>query len=202
MRTFLTIAALTMASAGLPAESSAATKTIDLRTSDGAKAIKGEWRYIDVKIVEVATKSADGKPMTTYNIQPKAFGIDYDDKSWELCDPTTLKNPRGGGQVCFCWYRIRITIPEEAAGKKVFFESTVDDYGEVWVDGKLPRKVGDSGGPVVAGFNKPNRVELTDAKPGKVFQIAIFGINGPISAEPGNRIFLGKTVLDLVDPAK
>lgn len=202
MRTLLTIAALAVTTVGSPAVSLAASKIIDLRTAEGVRAVKGEWRYTDVKIVEVPTKSADGKPMTTYNIQPKAYGVEFDDKAWELCDPTTLKNPRGGGQVCFCWYRIKITIPEEAAGKKVFFESTVDDYGEVWVDGKLPRSVGDSGGPVVAGFNKPNRVELTNAKPGKVYQIAIFGINGPISAEPGNRIFLGKTFLELVDPAK
>ncbi|MGE3822429.1 MAG: hypothetical protein AB7I30_23690, partial [Isosphaeraceae bacterium] len=79
-------------------------------------------------------------------------------------------------------------------------QTTVDDYGEVWVDGKLPRKGGDTGGPVVAGFNAPNRLELKDAQPGKVYQIAIFGINGPISAEPGNRIFLGPTFLELIDP--
>ncbi len=201
MRTLLTASILTLLAAGFPTSATAGSKMIDLRTVDGVKAVKGEWRYIDVKIVEVATKSTDGKPMTTYNIQPKAFGPDFNDSSWELCDPTSLKNPRGGGQVCFCWYRIKITIPEEAKGKTVFFESTVDDYGEVWVDGKLPRKPGDSGGPVVAGFNTPNRVELRDAKPGKVYQIAIFGINGPISAEPGNRIFLGKTFLEIVDPA-
>ena len=182
------------------ADAGAASK-IDLRAKAGVEAVKGTWRYSDVKLVEVPTKTVDGKPMMTYNIAPKAFGPEFDDSAWEVCDPTSLKNPRGGGQVCFAWYRIKITIPAAAAGKSVFFQTVVDDYGEVWVDGKLPRKVGDSGGPVVAGFNKPNRVELTDAKPGKVFQIAIFGINGPISAEPGNRIFLGKTVLDLVDPA-
>ena len=202
MRTPLHLAAIALAAASFSTTALAASKTVDLRTVEGVKAVKGEWRYIDVKLVEVPTKTTDGKPTTTYNIEPKAFGPDFDDLSWELCDPTTLKNPRGGGQVCFCWYRIKITVPEEAAGKSVFFESTVDDYGEIWVDGKLPRKPGDSGGPVVAGFNKPNRVELKDAKPGKVFQIAIFGINGPISAAPGNRIFLGKTFLEMVDPAK
>jgi gluconolactonase len=161
--------------------------------------VKGTWRYIDVKIVEVPTKTADGKPTTTYNIEPKAFGPDFDDSKWEVCDPTTLKDARGGGQVCFAWYRIKITIPAEAAGKAVFFQTVVDDYGEIWVDGKLPRKVGDSGGAIVAGFNAPNRVELKGAVPGKVYQIAIFGINGPISAAPGNRIFLRDTFLELVD---
>ena len=59
--------------------------------------------------------------------------------------------------------------------------------------------MGDVGGPIVAGFNAPNRVELKDAKPGKTYQIAVFGINGPISFTPTNRIFLGPTFLELVD---
>ena len=180
------------------ADAGAASK-IDLRTKAGVAAVKGAWRYSDFKLIEVPTKTVDGKPMMTYNIAPKAFGPDFDDSKWEVCDPTTLKNPRGGGQVCFAWYRIKIAIPASAAGKSVFFQTVVDDYGEVWVDGKLPRKLGDSGGPIVAGFNAANRVELKGAEPGKVYSIAIFGINGPISAEPGNRIFLRDTFLDLVD---
>ena len=200
MRTILAVAATAAALTGWPGAAPAAeSKKTDLRTKDGVAAVKGEWRYTDVRLVEVPTKGADGKPTTTYNIEPKASGADFDDSLWEVCDPTTLKNPRGGGQVCFAWYRIKITLPEEAAGKAVFFQTTVDDYGEVWVDGKLPFKPGDTGGPVVAGFNAPNRVELKAAKPGKVYQIAVFGINGPISAAPGNRIFLGPTFLEFAD---
>jgi gluconolactonase len=92
-----------------------------------------------------------------------------------------------------------VTLPPEAEGKSVFFQTTVDDYGEIWVDGKLPRRPGDTGGPIVAGFNFPNRVELKDARPGKTYQLAVFGINGPISATPTNWIFLGPTFLELVD---
>ena len=198
-----TIVFLTALATCLPASSALAAKTkIDLRTKAGVESVKGEWRYSDVKLVEVPTKTTDGKLTTTYNIEPKAFGPEFDDSKWGAVDPTTLKNPRGGGQVCFAWYRIKITIPEDAAGKSVFFQTVVDDYGEVWVDGKLPRKPGDSGGPIVAGFNAPNRLELKNVKPGQVVQIAIFGINGPISAAPGNRIFLGDTFLELVDGAK
>jgi hypothetical protein len=198
MRTLLFGAAV-ISLIGSLATARAESKRIDLRTKDGVAAVKGEWRYAPVKVVEVATKGPDGKPTTTYNIEPKAFAPGFDDSSWELADPTTLKNPRGGGQVCFAWYRIKVTIPEDAAAKAVFFQTTVDDYGEVWVDGKLPRKPGDSGGPIVAGFNAPNRLELKDPVPGKVYQIAIFGINGPISDAPGNRIFLGPTFLEFVD---
>ena len=81
------------------------------------------------------------------------------------------------------------------------FEVVVDDYAEVWVDGRLPAALGDAGGPVVGGFNAPNRVVLTaDARPGQTFQIAVFGINGPISAAPQNYIWLRTAILDLFTP--
>ncbi len=177
----------------------AESQRIDLRTAAGVKSVKGEWRYSDVKIVEVPHKAPDGKPNTTYNIEPKAFGPDFDDSKWEVIAPETLKNRRSSGLVCFNWYRIKITLPADFAGKAVFFQTTVDDYGEVWVDGALPHKIGKSGEAVVAGFNTPNRVQLKDPKPGKVYQIAIFGINGPISFAPKNYIFLGDTFLEIVN---
>ena len=196
----LAIAATLVAALGLVARSAVAEdKKIDLRTADGVQAVKGEWRYADVKIVEGDGTGPDKKPVKTYNIEPKAFGADFDDSGWEVLDPTTLGKARSTGQVCFCWYRIKVTLPEAAAGKTVEFVTTVDDYGEVWVDGKLPRKVGQSGGAIVAGFNAPNRVELPDAQAGKTYQIAIFGINGPIWAAHGNWIFLRDTFLQISD---
>ena len=197
MRILATAVTLVAALGVLAGTARAETKTIDLRTADGVKAVQGEWRYADVKIVEVDGIGPDKKPVKTYNIEPKAFGADFDDSRWEVLDPTTLGKARSTGQVCFCWYRIKVTLPEQAAGKKVEFVTTVDDYGEVWVDGKLPRRVGQSGGSIVAGFNAPNRVELPDAQAGKTYQIAVFGINGPISAAPGNWIFLRDTYLEI-----
>ncbi len=174
----------------------AQSQKIDLATAEGVKAVQGQWRWHDVRIVEVEAK---GVPGTTYNYEPKAQNPDFDDSGWEVIDPTTLKQPRSGGQICFCWYRIKVTLPKEAEGKIVHFVTTVDDYGEVWVDGKLPYKVGQTGGAIAAGFNAPNRVELPDAKAGKTYQIAIFGINGPISVAPGNRIFLRNAYLEMSD---
>ncbi len=144
-------------------------------------------------------KDPQGRPNKTYSIEPKAFAPDFDDSHWEVIAPETLKERRSTGQVCFCWYRIKVTLPDDARGKAAFFQTTVDDYGEVWVDGQLPRKPGAVGGPIVAGFNAPNRVELKDARPGKSYQIAVFGINGPISATPSNYIFLKDTFVELVD---
>jgi gluconolactonase len=199
MRTFATAAALVAAFGLAGGATGAEGKKIDLRTAEGVKAVKGQWRFSDVKIVEATNKSRDGKALSTYDISPKAQAADFDDGAWEVLDPTTLGQSRSGGKVCFCWYRIKITLPDEAKGRAVFFQTTVDDYGEVWVDGKLPRKGGQNGGSVVAGFNAPNRLELKDPAPGKVYSIAVFGINGPISDAPTNRIFLGPTFLEIRD---
>jgi gluconolactonase len=50
---------------------------------------------------------------------------------------------------------------------------------------------------VVGGFNAPNRVILTrDARPGERFQLAVFGMNGPISASPHNYIWMRTATLD------
>jgi hypothetical protein len=177
----------------------AQSRKIDLRTKKGASAVKGQWRYHDVRIVEVAGKNRDGSPNRTYSYEPKAKGPGFDDSGWEILEPERVSSARGNGQICFCWYRIKVTLPPGVEGKSVFFQTTVDDYAEVWVDGQLPRKPGDVGGPIVAGFNVPNRLELKNPHPGKAYQIAIFGINGPISDTPTNWIFLGPTFLELVD---
>ncbi len=49
----------------------AQSQKIDLRTKEGVAAVKGQWRYHDVKIVEVEGKGPDGKPNKTYNIEPR-----------------------------------------------------------------------------------------------------------------------------------
>ena len=167
---------------------------IDLGTKEGVAKVKGQWRFANVKIVEVPGL----KPSTTtYDIDPKAQAADFDDSQWELVDPTTLGRARSTGKVCFCWYRIKITALPEWVGKKVELFTSVDDYGEVWVDGKLPFKVGQINGNLICGHNVPNHVELTDVKAGKIYQIAIFAINGPISMSPKNWIFLHDTYLQI-----
>ena len=110
--------------------------------------------------------------------------------------------------MCFNWYRIEVTIPErvgdfDPTGASVVFEVVIDDYAEVWVNGELPHALGDTGGHVAGGFNAPNRVLLTDdARPGQQFQIAVFGINGPISASPHNYIWMRTATLDFYAPER
>src|SRR5215212_2487666 len=129
MRTLATVATLITA-LGLVGRAGAAAEKIDLRTADGVRAVQGQWRYHEVKIVEVdgTGPPPEKKPVTTYNIEPKAFGADFDDSQWEVLDPTTLGKPRSTGQICFNWYRIQVTLPEGVDGKAVEFVTTVDDY--------------------------------------------------------------------------
>src|SRR5262249_44066451 len=89
----------------------------------------------------------------------------------------------------------------DPTGATIVFELTIDDYAEIWVNGALPLALGQRGGQVVAGFNAPNRVVLTrDARPGQQFQLAIFGMNGPISASPRNYIWIRSAPLDFYAP--
>jgi gluconolactonase len=186
---------------GIPYESSALA-AVDLATRDGAALMQAQWRYSDTRIVQAAfyDPGADGQPGSqsnlTYDILPKAGTRDFDDSGWAQIDPTTLSKPRGQGHLSFNWYRVRLTIPERAGGidttgMTVVFETQVDDYAEVWVDGELPHPTGVEGGPVVRGWNAANRLVIgRDVKPGQQIQLAVFGINGPISKSPTNFIFL------------
>jgi gluconolactonase len=91
----------------------------------------------------------------------------------------------------------------DLTGSTVVFELVIDDYAEIWVNGKLPVVLGQTGGQLVKGFNAPNRVVLTrDARPGQNFQIAVFGMNGPISNPPVNFIWIRSATLDFYAKGK
>jgi gluconolactonase len=63
--------------------------------------------------------------------------------------------------------------------------------------------LGQQGGSVVAGWNAPNRVVLTpNARPGERFQVAVLGINGPISAHSDTYIWIRSATLDFYRPGK
>ncbi len=181
---------------------------IDLASEQGASLVKGQWRYSDTKIVEVDFKAAGadlqptGAPIRTYDVAPHAGRAEFDDSGWEAIGPTTLAARRSTGRLCFNWYRINLTIPErigafETRGSTVVFETSLDDYAEVWVDGELPRRGGQSGGSVVKGWNASNRLVIArDVRPGRRIQLAVFGINGPLSSPPTNFIWMRLAKLD------
>src|SRR5919201_2527367 len=181
---------------------------VDLQTHEGFSLTRGEWRYSDASVqpidfVEVGEDlGPSGPPTRTYDVVPHAQAPDFDDTAWPILAPPDTQRRLGGGRVCFNWYRTAVTIPDrvgdfDPTGATVVFEVVIDDYAEVWVNGELPLALGYTGGQVVGGFNAPNRVVLTrDASPRQTFHIAVFGINGPISASPRNYIWMRNATLD------
>lgn len=176
--------------------------TINLSTAEGAKLVKGEWRYSDTKIIEIDFKGPGpdnqptGAPVKTYDYTPHAGGADFDDSNWQVIDATTLNARRATGRLCFNWYRIKITIPKrienfDPTGATIVFETALDDYAEIWVDGELSRALGQMGGPVISGWNAANRLVIgRNVQPGQQIQLAVFGANGPLSNPPTNFIWM------------
>jgi gluconolactonase len=173
-----------------------ATNVVDLMTKEGAAAFGTQWKVSDVKIVEVpAIQGALPQYKTTYNIEPQAGGANFDDSKWPTIEAKDLAVRRSGGHVAFMWYRGLVTIPAkvgefDTAGAMTVLTIGVDDYAEIWINGEMPRRAGYPSPATIQGFNMPNRVVLSpSAKAGDKFQIAIFGINGPISVAPANTVW-------------
>lgn len=194
-----------------------ADAVVDLRSQEGVNRLKAKWLYQDAKIVEADFKAPGpkgkdklllyptGKNIKTNTLNPagaEVGKIDFDDSKWEVLDPTSLEERRGNGLLSFNWYRINITIPQklgdfDPTGSTAIFEIVVDDYSEIWVDGKLTKYFGQGGNGVANGFNARNRVILTkNARPGQSIQVAILGINGPLANIPDNYIWIRSATVD------
>jgi hypothetical protein len=167
---------------------------VDLMTEAGSAVFGARWRASEAKIVECPALS-DSMPefTTTYDIEPHAELTGFDDSAWAEVPAAELGARRGGGMVSFFWFRTILTIPPSAAGfdtagAKAVLHVNIDDYAEIWVNGALPRAAGRPSPSCIQGFNMPNRLVLGDniVEPGERFEIAVFAINGPISAAPAN----------------
>jgi gluconolactonase len=175
----------------------APSKEVDLMTPEGTAVFEAQWKTMEAKIVE-GPPIAHAKPeyKVSYDIKPHAGEAGFDDSSWPAINAKGLADLRGGGKVSFIWYRTNLTVPArvddfDTQGATMVFTVAVDDYAEVWVNGQMPRRVGYPSPATVQGFNMPNRVVLAESvKPGDKFQIAVFGINGPISTVPMNFVFV------------
>src|SRR5207249_705413 len=197
------LAPLPVAARGLPdVPAGQPVATINLATDEGVALVKGQWRYSDTKIIETdfkapgPDKQPTGEPIKTYDYTPHAGGADFDDSQWEAISASSLEKRRSTGRLCFNWYRIKLTIPDrvgdfDPTGTTAVFETSLDDYAEIWVDGELSRALGQSGGSVIAGWNAENHlIAGRNVKPGQQIQLAIFGINGPLSNPPTNFIYM------------
>ncbi len=155
---------------------------LDLNSGDDLRKVKARWR--------IGPGLVPGQPNEGLTAQLQAAPprlVDYDDSGWEVCS-NVRKSVSSG--FTFAWYRIKVELPEQLNGTllrdyRVFFETNIDNYGEIWVDGKLERPAG-----IIAGINAQQRVEVSaKAQPGARHVIACLAANGPL-AEPRGGVFM------------
>ena len=155
---------------------------LDLNRAEDLKKVRGQWR--------LGPGLVPGEPnegLAAQLLNTAARLADYDDSGWEVC--SNIRKSISVG-FTFAWYRITVELPEQVdgvalAGARVLFERNVDNYGEIWIDGKLDRATG-----VIVGINAQQRVEVMNkAVPGSKHVIACLVANGPL-AEPRGGIFM------------
>ena len=112
---------------------------------------------------------------------------DYDDSWWDK--DADIQERKSVG-FTFAWYRLHLTLPtqvkgQDVAGKRVWFETNVDNYGEIYVDGEIDRVTG-----VITGNNTGKRALVANqAVPGEGHVIAVLVANAPLG-EPVGTIFI------------
>src|SRR5689334_7989110 len=79
---------------------------VDLMTVEGSAVFGATWRACEAKLVECPALS-DSRPefKTTYDVEPHAEFVGFDDSAWEVVPATDLGGRRGGGMISFFWYR-------------------------------------------------------------------------------------------------
>ena len=155
---------------------------LDLNQAADQQKVGGQWR--------LATGLVPGEPNEGLNarlLASPARLADYDDSAWEVC--TNIRKSLSEG-FTFAWYRMVAQLPQningtDVTGYRVFFETNIDNYAEIWVNGEIDRSTG-----VIVGINAQQRVEVSNsATPGEKIVIACLVLNGPL-AQPRGGIFM------------
>ena len=140
---------------------------------------------------------------------PHAEAADFDDAAGVLAPARRRRFGSRTAASASTGTAIAVTIPErvgdvDPTGATVVFEVVVDDYAEVWVNGELPLALGDAGGPRRRRFQRtePRRPDARRPTGETGSSIAVFGINGPISASPRNYIWVRTATLDVYAPGR
>ncbi|HEV8508256.1 MAG TPA: SMP-30/gluconolactonase/LRE family protein, partial [Chitinophagaceae bacterium] len=185
----------------------------DLKTIEGAKLVSAKWFVQNGDVVNVDFKApgpyaADvlalyptGSTIRTHQLHPQIGSPDFD-KGFKEIKPTDLESREGTGLFSFVWYKAEVSIPStmgdlNTQGTTAVFEIVMDDYSEIWVNGKQSQAFGQSGSGLIAGYNARNRVVLSNnVQPGQTFRIDILGINGAIGKLPDNYIWVRNAVID------
>ncbi len=186
---------------------------IDLKTLKGTQEVGANWFEQNAKIMETEFGSPGpvkedslkiyptGSKVLTNKIEPMIGSSNFE-SGFKNILPTSLEDRFGTGLVSFVWFKVNLMLPEtlgktEVLGSRVVFEIVMDDYSEIWVNGKQVAGFGQVGNGVISGYNAPNRVLLTDnAQPGQTFNISILGINGVLGNIPSNYIWIRNATID------
>lgn len=187
----------------------------DLRTLEGASLVNAKW-YVQPAHIhdkgfflpgpqkgggDALPLYPTGKAIETQTLHPQIGAEDFE-KGFEEIKPTELEKRQGSGLFSFVWYKAELNMPAtigklHTKGVTAVFEIVVDDYSEIWVNGKQQAGFGQTGNGLIGGYNARNRVVLTDnAVPGQKFTIYILGINGPVGKLPDNYIWVRNAVVD------
>jgi gluconolactonase len=187
----------------------------DLKTTAGAALVNAKWFVQPVHVHDKdfnlpGTQKGGGNALALYPtgaavkthiLHPQITDADFENGFKEI-NAEELESRQGNGLISFVWYKVDVTMPAtigtlNTTGTTAVFEITVDDYSEIWVNGKQMQGFGQSGNGVIAGYNTRNRVLLTsNAKAGDKFSIAILGINGPLGKIPENYIWVRNAIID------
>ncbi|MFT3678916.1 MAG: SMP-30/gluconolactonase/LRE family protein [Ferruginibacter sp.] len=186
----------------------------DLKTTEGSALLNAKWYVQNAHIIDAdfnlpgPGKNGDqlflyptGTPVKTHQLHPQAGSAGFDAAFKEIL-PAQLEERQGTGLLSFAWYKTELVIPVNigklnTTGTTAVFEIVMDDYSEIWVNGKQLQGFGQTGNGVIAGYNTRNRVILSNnIKPGDKFSIAILGINGTIGKLPDNYIWIRNAVVD------
>ena len=185
----------------------------DLKTREGADWVHAKWFVQNAHLVTESFNAPGPSPTDSLKIYPTGssnktnrlspqIGTPEFENGFKSIHPNSLEDRQGTGLFSLVWYKLMITLPEkignvDVKGTQVVFEITMDDYSEIWVNGKQMAGYGQVGRGVISGYNAPNRVILTqNAEPGQTYTLAILGVNGVLGNEPSNYIWVRNANLD------
>jgi gluconolactonase len=156
---------------------------IDLATRDGVSLVNGQWRHSDV-------------PVSEASLDASRAGVNFDDSSWAVIDPSALDGRSGKREAWLTWYRINAAIPErlgrvDPTGSTVIFEVVADGYAEIWADGRLST-LHDSDGAT------RRAIVTRDARPGQRFQLAVLTVKPPRLDPTREAVGLRSATLDFL----
>ena len=126
---------------------------LDLNTDEGRGLVNGQW-----KVAEGYVPGEPNEGLQSQVLSSPARLADYDDSGWRVCENVRESLSVG---FTFAWYRISVVVPDSVGGvstqgARVFFETNIDNYGEVWVDGEVNRSTG-----AIVGLNASTGWKLT-----------------------------------------